>query len=204
MKTYLRVSEILARLQSFPKDEEALARRDAKGLIGTNVHKAILDDAEGLFPLLETEREAAYFGSYLIWKKKERPAFKMQVPRLYCHELMITGEIDGLVQGAMRHPYLIDWKCSYKPDPEIWNMQAHFYWYLLKVNGLDICDNMKWVNLRHKKWVEEGPLGEKIERYSPLAPVFVDFFYNEQTLSQCIQEANKAWEEKRNELIADF
>ncbi len=203
MKGYLRVSEILARLQNFDAiDPEVL---DNKAKIGTNVHNAILQDTAGDFPLLETQRASAYFGSYLMWKKKEKPVFKMQVPRLYCNDLMITGEIDGLIE-TNRHqsPVLIDWKCSASANEEIWNMQAHFYWYLLERNGITAsCNEMKWINLRHEKKVEMGPLGEKIVRYHPLAPKICNFVFNENTLSQCIQEAHKAWEEKKNSHVLD-
>lgn len=204
MKLYLRVSEILARLQNFKAiDPEVL---ENKARIGTNVHKAILDHSQGQFPLLESERESAYFGSYLIWEKKEKPNWKVQVPRLYCDDLMITGEIDGLIE-TNRHqsPVLIDWKCSATPNKEIWNMQAHFYWYLLDKNGMTpSCGEMQWVNLRHRKWEEEGPCGELITRYSALAPLVCKFVFNENVLSQCIQEAYKAWEEKKNSLLEDF
>lgn len=202
MKSYLRVSEILARLQDFGNiDPEVL---ENKQKIGTNVHEAILSDSIGDYPLLETERVAAYFGSYERWKNKEKPNYKMQIPRLYCDDLRITGEIDALADFGMKHPTLCDWKCSATPNPEIWNLQAHFYWYLLKQNGIEVSDHMKWVNLRHKKWIEEGSCGELIERYASLPPVVVDFFFNEESLSRCIQEAQKAWEEKKDSLVLDF
>lgn len=202
MKSYLRVSEILGRLQDFSKiDPEVLAE---KCRIGTNVHESILQDSLGDFPLLETERAAAYFGSYAIFKAKEKPTYKMQVPRLYDDELMITGEIDGLVEGSLNVPYIIDWKCSANANEEIWEMQAHFYWYLLKSNNIEIAPNMKWVNLRVRKTWEEGKCGEKIARYHAAKPKVHDFMFNENVLSRCIDEANRAWEEKRNSLVLDF
>lgn len=202
---YIRVSEILARLQTFPThDPIALDNRNKKGVIGTNVHNAVLSDAVGDFPLLNTEREAAYFGSYKMWQKKEKPVFKMQVPRLYDDELMITGEIDGLVQGAMAHPYLVDWKCSASPNEQIWEMQLHFYWYLLKQNRIEVAPNMKLVNFRHKKWVENDENGDPVARYSAIPPRVYDFSFKENVLSHCIDEAHKAWTEKKDALVLDF
>lgn len=201
MAQYLRVSEILSRLQDFSTIDPAIL--DNKKKIGTNVHKAILDDSEGSFPLLESEREAAYFGSYMMWKKKEHPKFKIQVPRLYCHELMITGEIDGLIEGQNK-PILVDWKCSANAHEEIWSMQAHFYWYLLQVNGIEVADRMLWINLRQRKWRDEDGSGQVVDRYAHLAPKVCEFQFNENVLSRCIEEANKAWEEKKNSLVVDF
>lgn len=194
---YIRVSEILGRLQNFGGIDEAVL--NAKAEIGTNVHQAIVDDTIGDFPMLKTDRACAYFGSYEIWKKKEKPKFRMQVPRLYDDELMITGEIDGLIE-TNRHnfPVLIDWKCSASANEEIWEMQAHFYWYLLNVNGISVSkDKMIWVNLRHGKKYIDGGLEGKIVKYYPMAPKIVEFSYNESVFSRCVEEALKTWEEKK-------
>lgn len=198
---YLRVSEILARLQDFSSIDPAVM--DNKQKIGTNVHESILRDSVGDFPFLETERAAAYFGSYMIWKKKNSPVYRLQVPRLYCNGLMITGEIDALIDNGHGDPMLVDWKCSASANEEIWNMQAHFYSYLLEVNGLKIS-RMTWVNLRERKVKEKGDLGEDILRYAAAAPKIYEFHFNENILSRCIQEAQIAWEEKRNSLEIDF
>ncbi len=200
---YLRVSEILGRLQNFAGiDEEVLKNKQE---IGTNVHRAIVDHTIGDFPMLQTERACAYFGSYELWKKKENPKFLMQVPRLYDDEFMITGEIDGLIEMSKhRLPVLIDWKCSASANEDIWEMQAHFYWYLLKQNRIDVSkEKMIWVNLRTKKtYVDGGPDGKSV-KYSAVAPKIYEFCFNENTLSRCIDEALKAWEEKKSSQMFD-
>jgi hypothetical protein len=200
---YIRVSEILGRLQNFGGiDEEVLK---AKADIGTNVHQAIVDDTVGDFPILKTDRACAYFGSYEMWKNKEKPKFKIQVPRLYDDELMITGEIDGLIE-TNRHnlPLLIDWKCSASANEEIWEMQAHFYWYLLKQNGLEVSkERMLWINLKEKKtYMDGGPQGRTV-KYSPMAPKVYEFSYKESVFSRCCQEAIKTWEEKKASQMFD-
>ena len=200
---YLRVSEILGRLQTFAHIDENVLK--AKTDIGTNVHRAIVEDTIGDFPMLKTERAAAYFGSYEMWKAKEKPVFKMQVPRLYDDELMITGEIDGLIETTRHNlPVLIDWKCSATASEEIWEMQAHFYLYLLQRNNIDVCkDKMIWVNLREKKTYIDGGSEGKSVKYSPVAPKIYEFSYNENTMSRCVEEAIKAWEEKKMGIIFD-
>lgn len=189
MNKHVRVSEILARLQSYADiDPEIL---EAKAKIGTNVHQAIVQDCDDEFVVLETDRAQAYFESYKLWKKG-RIADIAQVPRLYCDDLMITGECDGLLNNWK----LIDWKCSASANPKIWNMQAHFYWYLLHQNGYKVSDIMLWINLRHTKNIKKDPktnLGYCT--YHALQPVVHEFKFDEEVLSECIDEANKYWEE---------
>lgn len=189
MSKYVRVSEILARLQSYADvDPEVL---EAKAKIGTNVHKAIVQDCANEFVVLESDRAHAYFESYKMWKANKYVEIN-QVPRLYCDTLMLTGECDGLIFNQA----LIDWKCSASPNVKIWNMQAHFYWYLLHENGYKVADTMRWVNLRHTKHYKKDPetnLG--YNTYHALSPVVHEFKFDEKVLSECIDEVNKYWEE---------
>lgn len=196
---YIRVSEILGRLQNFGDIDENVLK--AKADIGTNVHQAIVEDTVGDFPMLKTNRACAYFGSYELWKAKEKPVFKMQVPRLYDDELMITGEIDGIIE-TNRHnlPVLVDWKCSASANEEIWEMQAHFYWYLLQRNGIEVSkEKMIWVNLRHSK--KKNTHGSV--KFSPALPKVYEFSYKESVFSRCVEEAIKAWEEKKSAMLFD-
>ena len=200
MSKYVRVSEILARLQSYADiDPEIL---EAKAKIGTNVHQAIVQDCAGEFVVLESDRAHAYFESYKMWEKSMKPWNIDQIPRLYCDTLMLTGECDGLMTyvshaGNIKSgPQLIDWKCSASPSLKIWNMQAHFYWYLLHENGYRALDSMFWVNLRHTKHYKKDPetnLG--YNTYHALSPVVHEFKFDEKVLSECIDEVNKYWEE---------
>src|SRR6266404_3927047 len=181
LKGCVRVSDILKRLFSYGDiDEEVLK---AKGLIGTNVHQAIIQDCNDEFTTFESVRALAYFDSYKMMYKKS-PIIR-QIDRLYCFDHMITGECDGLLvgYGADR---LIDWKCSANANEKMWNMQAHFYWYLLKQNGYSIADTMMWINLRHRKHTckESGNV-----TYTPEAPVVYEFKFDEKVLSQCLDEA---------------
>lgn len=194
---YVRVSTILARFKDYSHiDQEVLQN---KALIGTNVHQAIVDNYDGEFKLFKTQRAQAYYESYEMWQKENTKTIK-QVPRLYCGELMLTGECDGLYGDN----HIIDWKCSSQADAEIWNMQAHFYWYLLKQNGYTPSNTMTWVNLRQKKTIRRDPktkLGEAI--YYPLEPIEYKFTFDEKVLSKCLDEVIKYWEEKYCALAID-
>jgi hypothetical protein len=200
---YIRVSEILARLQDFSHvDVDVLT---AKQKLGCQVHHAITEDAQGMFPLLETPRAASYFSSYLLWKRDVKPLYKMQETRLYDDELRITGQIDALIGMGNGSCRLVDWKCSANISEEIWMMQAHFYWYLLRQNKIDVSTNFEWVNLRSKKVIEGyDEEGAPIITYHPLKPRCLKFDFQQNILSRCLDEAIKAWEEKKTEELVDF
>lgn len=197
MDGYVRVSQILARFQSYADvDPEVL---EAKAKIGTNVHKAIVQDQADELVIHKGPREKAYFESYEMWKANKHVQIK-QVPRLYCHELMLTGECDGLIFDQM----LIDWKCSASPSKEVWNMQAHMYWYLLTQNGYKIVNNMRWINLKHRKSIHKCPetnLGEIV--YYPLEPVEYKFEFDQNVLDKCLSEVIKYWEEMYSAKVVD-
>ena len=192
LKGCVRVSDILKWIKPYENvDPEVLK---AKGEIGTDVHKAILCDCSGDFYCPQTDRAQAYFDSYKMLFP-EVPVIQ-QVPRLYCFDHMITGECDGIMPS---HD-IIDWKCSANPFPDLWNMQAHFYWYLLDINGYKPSQNMTWVNLRHnKRKIKDRHTGviSGLE-YTPLLPVSYKFTFDEKVLHKCLEAANRYWEELHN------
>ena len=211
MRKHVRVSEILSRLQDFTSIDAAVL--EAKAEIGTNVHNAIVQDATGQFPELNSDREAAYFESYRIWKEKHKPCYSMMESRFNCDNLMITGQIDALLkpESDTELPILIDYKTSAIPNVKIWTMQAHFYWYLLSENSIPAADIMFWINLRHKKipLIDDNgdPILDIMEKqsftYQELPPKVVEIHYDEKVLQECIQEAIRYWEEKDNAYTLD-
>lgn len=187
---YVRVSTILSRFESYDHIDKELL--EAKAKIGTNVHQAIIQDCADGFYILETERAKAYFESYRMWKdKQEAKPVITQVPRLYCDEVMLQGECDGLLNEV-----LIDWKCSANAHEENWSRQAHMYWYLLTQNGYKPQDVMRWINLRHKKSIKYGKAGMNTVKYYPLEPKVYTFKFDEDVLQECLNEVICYYEEK--------
>lgn len=187
LKGCVRISDILKWIK--PYENVDLEVLKAKGKIGTDVHKAILADCSGDFYCTCTDRAQAYFDSYKL-QYPEVPNIQ-QVPRLYCFDYMITGECDGLLDGS-----LIDWKCSANAFPDLWNMQAHFYWYLLTQNGYQISDNMTWVNLRHnKRKIKDHTTGviSGLE-YTPIIPISYKFTFDQKVLDKCLEASIMYWE----------
>jgi len=195
MRKHVRVSEILQMFDSYADIDPVILEEKAK--IGTNVHNAIIQDCAGEFVCFDTDRARAYFQSYKMWDVK-KPNIE-QIPRLYCDKLMITGECDGLLQGH-GPDVLIDWKCSASPKKAIWEMQAHFYWYLLRENGYSTSNKMQWINLRHDKHTFRDSSTGAIKRieYTPKSPVIYEFEFDQNVLDICVEAAIRYWEEKDN------
>lgn len=180
MKNYVRVTDILGQLQDFSHIDKAVL--DAKAQLGTNVHDAIGEYVSGEFPMLESKKAVGYFRSYEKWHSKFKPEYHRMEQRLFCDKLMITGQMDAVVTVGDDQHMLLDFKTSYKPNLEIWNLQAHFYWYLCKVNSIEISNKMLWINLQKGGGI----------------PKLFSFDYNEFVLQRCIDLANKFWEDYNN------
>ena len=152
---YLRVTDIIKRLMPpIPSEIEAIVK--AKGEIGTCVHTLIDNYLQGV-PLFygAQSREEAFFESWRMWYEAKRPEILMQESRLFCDDLMITGQVDAVMQmgGDL---VLVDYKTSsaegkLSDGSSSWNMQAHFYHYLLQRNFFDISDRMIFLQLRERK-----------------------------------------------------
>jgi hypothetical protein len=177
---YVRVSDILAQLQSFDHIDPKVL--EAKAQLGTNVHEAIGEFVQGDFPILESEKAVGYFRSYEEWHRASQPQYQRMEQRLFDDTLMITGQMDAIVTINDKPNMLIDFKCSYQPNPEIWALQAHFYNYLCKVNGIEVHPQMIWINL------------QKTGKF----PKLICIDYSEFTMQRCIDMANKFWEDRAN------
>ncbi len=115
------------------------------------------------------------------YDRSEKPTYQLMEERYYDDNLMITGQIDALrVMDGL--PMLIDFKCSYSVDEEIWGMQAHYYKHLLEINGIEIADTFIFMQLKKD--------GKK--------PKLVEIKYDENVMSYCIQQAVLFWERKKD------
>lgn len=198
---YVRVSEILSQLRD--RADININVLNAKAAVGTEVHNNIAEYKGDGIPFFDEhpvyhamtgellrweKRGVGYFKSFAEWDKTFKPEYKMMESRFYDDEFMITGQIDALVTlPEKKDLYLIDFKCSYKPDLEIWNMQAHFYMYLLKQNGIEVGDNFIWIQLK-----KDGKI-----------PSTFSFVYDENMLQRCLDEASKYHERKQEALMLD-
>jgi len=189
---HVRVSEILAQFRDFSKINPKVLVE--KCLIGTEVHSNIHEYKTFGFPMFDLfpvrdistfeilswqKRGEGYFKSYLEWDKQTNAKFEKMEQRLYDDNLMITGQFDALMTTDSL-PMLVDFKCSYKADVEMWSMQAHYYKHLLEHNGIKIADEFLWMKLDKN--------GKK--------PQLVKISFDENIMSRCIDEAILFWEKK--------
>lgn len=147
---YARVSTIISKFSDWVEgDPVADRQRENKGRIGTAVHDAIHATAMDKFPILKGDT-VDYYMSYLKWSEHIQPVFLQLEKRYFCKNLKITGQIDGIMTyEGLRSPIIIDYKTSVNPSPT-WEMQAHFYHYLAKINNENVSDTVQFIQLTKK------------------------------------------------------
>ena len=129
---YLRVTEVLSPFSGLSKIAPLILQNAADR--GTLVHKVIEDMQEG-FPKEEIpDHVFGYIESYEKWAKGK--IFLPKPPRLYCDELMITGEPDDMYLDG-DDLVLDDYKTPLR-ESKTWPMQATAYSYLCKKNGYNV------------------------------------------------------------------
>jgi len=176
MKKYARVSQILATIQDFSHINQQVLK--AKQIVGTNVHSAIQDTVDGLFPVVTT-KENGYLQSFEKWFDLEKPEFIIKENRYYDDTLMLTGQVDAVLKmNGKLGPVLVDWKTSVKESAIVWPMQAHFYHYLLKQNSIDIGEQFLFVKL--------DPNGK--------LPKVFEYKFDQVTWDKCREITAKFWE----------
>lgn len=169
-KRYARVSSVLAPLTDFDAINPYVL--DRKADIGTSAHQAIADDLAGLPP---TPRHAAlpYYLSWCAWQQEAQPVYELSEQRLFDDQLMITGQLDGLVslpidyvhkalvkakletrlqlntnsQKLIEH-VLIDYKTRTSENKITWPLQANLYAHLLICNGQPVQDFAIFLRLK--------------------------------------------------------
>jgi len=139
---YVRVSDVLQPFTNFGGIDPAVL--NAKAELGTNVHKIISDDIEGVFSYV-CHKEKGYVDSFHKWREAICPIFDMSEERFFCKDRRITGQIDAICSINGKN-YLVDFKTSVSESPT-WIMQAHLYKYLCSVNGYPLEDVMLFLRL---------------------------------------------------------
>jgi hypothetical protein len=195
MKREVSVTTVLKQLQDFGNIDPAIIEN--KGKIGTDVHKAIEAYVkQDWYPLDEPRREA-YFGSYKLWKDRERYECKHTELELMDENLWLIGHVDAVIRNKENGQlFLLDYKTSAKESIgmeglNIWCMQAHMYYHLLRANGYNVSPVFYFLQLRTKK---------KDEEHFPANPKLYAYEYDPEVMDRCIQEVNKYWNEYDNSI----
>lgn len=195
MSTHVRVSEILAQFKDFSSIDPRVL--NTKANIGTEVHHNIHMHTKGLIPVYDSwptfnyhtseitgwdDRGEGYFRSYLKYEEAVNPFYLSMEQRFYCDDLMITGQVDAIQLNDDDQAFIIDFKCSYSVDLEMWSMQAHYYKYLTEKFGIHTADYFKFIQLKKD--------GSK--------PKIVEIKFDEEVMQRCIDEAILYWERKND------
>lgn len=144
-KGYTRISSILQQWDTFGHIDKTMLMNKAE--LGTRVHEAIDSHHKGLFVPLD-DKANWYFESYMRWEKSVKPKLVRNEERYYCDKLMITGQIDALIEiPGETKPVLVDYKTSANESAKMWPLQACFYHYLVTQSGLDISDRLIFMKL---------------------------------------------------------
>ena len=107
---------------------------DAASERGSRVHEAILALEQGIGLAELNKNYEGYLASYELWASGRE--FLPCPDRFYDDELMITGEIDGIMQDG-DDLVIVDYKTSAK-ESKTWSIQASAYSYMAKKVGYDI------------------------------------------------------------------
>ena len=180
-KLYARVTEILASESDYSNiDPDVLAR---KCEIGIQVHKAISDDINDEFPILD-ERTINYFNSYVKWKNELQALFIESEQRYFDDKYMFTGQIDSVVKLKGNDKYqLVDFKTAANENKRVWNLQAHFYHHLLSQRiAYGLSDKILFV---------------KLDKEGKLPKVFI-YEYTQNTMEECFVMVSKFFSNHKN------
>ena len=146
---YIRVTELLSPWKDLSAIPAYLLQE--KAIIGTNVHEAIVADSLGLPTKELTTREQKYFESYQKWNEMFKPEYCLREERLYDEELMLTGQLDAIVQfSANDAPTIIDYKCTASMSKKHWSIQLGWYYLLARKNRIPVKRKAFCVQLNDK------------------------------------------------------
>lgn len=131
-KGYLRVTAMLYPFSGMKEVPQHYL--DNASERGSRVHEAILALEQGI-GLAELDKNyKGYLASYELWAPGKN--FLPVPDRFYDDELMITGEIDGIMKDG-DDLVIVDYKTSAKENKS-WALQASAYSYMAKKSGYDI------------------------------------------------------------------
>lgn len=130
---FTRVTEILKPYSGLDKINPDIVAN--AGRRGKKVHDICEGIVTGIGIWDLPEEVKGYVNSFQKWWTEGHKVLAVE-KRFFCSELMITGQVDYIInapEGAM----ILDLKTSYKPS-KTWPLQGSAYKYLAKKSGYDI------------------------------------------------------------------
>jgi hypothetical protein len=186
ISNYTRVSSILSMIPTldsegkwgFPMqqlDQDMLQR---KADLGTAVHDAIESHILGKFHP-STDKEDLYIESFKKWESSVTISEPITERRFFYDPMNLTGKID-LIAKLPHSPlsYIFDYKCTVAEEKKKWPMQAAFYHFLARVNGIKVNDEVFFLRLDPKGGypaVYEYHIDEKLR--SQMISIYNSYMY---------------------------
>ena len=130
---YTRVTEVLYPLSGLSSIDPNIVANAARR--GTRVHDVCEAIVKGLGTWDIDEEISGYVKSFEKWWSQGHKVLAVE-KRFYCSELMITGQVDMIIEhddGAI----ILDIKTSYKPS-KTWPLQGAAYAYMARKHGYNI------------------------------------------------------------------
>lgn len=144
-----------------------------KASLGTEVHAAISAHFSGDFYVL-TEKEEAYFKSFLKWAIEVKIAQKKSELRLFYEPMLLTGCVDMLAEiDGSSTVQLIDFKCTASKDLKKWKIQAALYYFLCEANNIKVDNRALFVQLDAKGQL---PVVHEINVTKELSSAAISFY----------------------------
>lgn len=130
---YIRVTDVLSPFSGLDKIDKDVLQNAANR--GTRVHKACEAIIEGLGEWNVDDEIFGYVESFKKWWSEGHKVLSME-QRFFCSELMITGQVDLIIEkpeGAI----ILDIKTPVKPS-KTWPLQGSAYAHMARKAGYDI------------------------------------------------------------------
>lgn len=131
---YTRVTEILSPFSGLDRVPKAILKNAADR--GTRVHKVCEGIVQGLGDWDVDTEIIGYVNSFKKWYNENRKVLALE-RRFYCSELMITGQVDLIIEDPSGGCIIIDLKTSSK-ESKTWKLQGSAYAYMARKHGFDV------------------------------------------------------------------
>jgi len=168
---YTRVTEILYPFSGLQTIPEHIVMNAAER--GTKVHNICESIMKGLGDWGVDEETKPYVDSFNKWWSLGHKVLSIE-QRFFCSELMITGQVDMILEtdnGAV----ILDLKTSSKPS-KTWPLQGSAYAYMAKQAGYDI----KGIHFLHLSRLGNEPTlhvyDDQFELFKKCRDVYKHFF----------------------------
>lgn len=130
---FTRVTEVFKPFNGLDKIDPEIVANAARR--GKRVHDICEGIVKGVDPWEIPDEVKGYVNSFRKWWDEGQQVLAVE-KRFFCSNLMITGQVDYIIQ-APEGAVILDLKTTYKPS-KTWPLQGSAYAYLARQNGYDI------------------------------------------------------------------